>query len=198
MEEFRDMGDAVLADPRGQKQLPIAGVRLNQAFNNALDMETFEGGVAPHLAGFPRRNHVPTMTMDDDGSTSSWPWQDERRREEVEWDVVPRQVKFPRHEQRDEDLGSGNATWQDQIPGLCISPDEQEQACSTADVEPRSQTPDVAINSVAPRFPPIKHPLYNQNAMASGYYPQEVLTKVGARARLMAAPKVAYRMCCGI
>ena len=222
MEEFRDMGNAVLADPRGQKQLPIAGVRLNQAFSNALDIETFEGGINLRLAEFRRRNHVPTMTMDDDGSklvdawvaerqvqafndalgmnsctTSSWSRQDKWRHEEVEWDV-PRQVKFPRHDQRDEDLGSGNATWQGQTPGLCISPEVQEKACKAADMEPRSQTPDVAVNSVALRLPPIKHPLYNQNAMASGYYPQEVLTKVGAGAKLMAAPKVAYHMYCGI
>jgi hypothetical protein len=30
------MGDAVLADPQGQKQLPVDCVRLNEVFNNAL------------------------------------------------------------------------------------------------------------------------------------------------------------------
>ena len=40
------MGDAVLADPQG-KRLLVAGVRLNQAFNDALDIETFECSVAP-------------------------------------------------------------------------------------------------------------------------------------------------------
>jgi hypothetical protein len=34
------MGNAVLADPRGQTRLPVAGVRLGEAFNNALEMET--------------------------------------------------------------------------------------------------------------------------------------------------------------
>jgi hypothetical protein len=33
------MGDAVLADPQGQKRLPIDGVRLNKAFSNALDTD---------------------------------------------------------------------------------------------------------------------------------------------------------------
>ena len=53
------MGDPVLADPQGQKQLSVAGVCLYETFNNALDMETtslwaeprrldeIESGVAP-------------------------------------------------------------------------------------------------------------------------------------------------------
>ena len=34
------MGNAVLVDPQGQTRLPVTGVRLSEAFNNALDMET--------------------------------------------------------------------------------------------------------------------------------------------------------------
>jgi len=52
------MGNAVLADPQGQTQLPVTGVRLSEVFNNALDVETtalwsetrrqeIQSGVAP-------------------------------------------------------------------------------------------------------------------------------------------------------
>ena len=34
------MGNAVLVDPQGQTRLPVTGVHLSEAFNNALDMET--------------------------------------------------------------------------------------------------------------------------------------------------------------
>jgi hypothetical protein len=65
------MGDAMLADPQGQKRLPVAGVYLNQAFDNALDTEAtllcseprtregMESAVAQHpgltIAGRPVR-----------------------------------------------------------------------------------------------------------------------------------------------
>ena len=202
------MGDVVLADPQG-KQLLFAGVRLNQAFNYALDMETFEYGVAPRPVKFPRRNHIPTVTIHDVSkvvdtwmaerhvhafndnfginscTTSSWPRQNRRR------DVVPRQVNFPRHEQRDEDLRLGNANWWGQTPGRCISQDEQ-LACIAAVAESKSQTLGVAVNSVTLHLPLIKHPSYNQSAMASGCYPQDALIEASAGTNLMVAPKVAY------
>jgi hypothetical protein len=56
------MGDAVLADPRGLRQLPV---RLNEEFNNALDMETFESDSAPHPVESPKENRVLSMSMDD-------------------------------------------------------------------------------------------------------------------------------------
>ena len=206
------MGDVVLADPQG-KQLLVAGVRLNQAFNDALDIETFEYGVAPRPVGFPRRNHVPTVITHDMSklvdawmaerhvqafndtfgmnscATSSWP----KRR-----DVVPRQEKCPRHEQRDENLRLGNANWRGQTPGRCISQDERELACSAAVAESGSQTLGVAVNSVALHLPLIKHSSYNQSATASGCYTQEVLTEVSPGTDMMVARKVAYSMCCGI
>ena len=65
MEGLYDMGDAVLADPQRQKQLPVGGVHLNQAFNKFLDMVTFEGGVPLRPVEFPSWNHVPIMSTDD-------------------------------------------------------------------------------------------------------------------------------------
>ena len=59
MEELCHMGDVVLADPQG-KQLLVAGVRLNQAFHDALDIETFEYGVA-------------RAQLDSQGGTTSQP-----------------------------------------------------------------------------------------------------------------------------
>jgi hypothetical protein len=68
MEQLCGMGDAVLDDPQGQKQFLVDSVRLNEAFNNALDMnatslwqeprwpEEIESGVAPRLVEFPRQN----------------------------------------------------------------------------------------------------------------------------------------------
>ena len=207
MEGVYDMGNAMPSDPQRQRQLPVYGVRLNQAFNSFLDMETFEGGVAPRPVKPPNWNHVPTMSMDDGPklvealmterqvqafddtlgmnlcTTSSW----------------PRQVKSPRYEQMGEDSGLGNTNWQGQSPGRCTPRDEQELACRAADVEPGSQTLGVAVNSVALQLPLIKHPSYNQSAMASGCYPRDVLTEESAGTNLMVAPKVAYGiMCCGI
>lgn len=155
------------------------------------------------------------------GTTSIWPKQSEQGYEELE-QVTPHQVKFLGHKQMDENLG--NADWQGQTPlatgiwhdealnisqhhvitpGWCISQGEQELACRAAAVTEReSQTPGIAINSVAQSLPLVNQPLHNQSATASGCYQQEVLTMVSARAKLMAARndrgKVAYSICCGI
>jgi hypothetical protein len=44
----RGMGDAVLADPQGQTQLPpVAGFGLSEAFKNALEMETTSPWLEP-------------------------------------------------------------------------------------------------------------------------------------------------------
>ena len=107
----------MLADPQ-VKHLLVAGVCLNQAFNDALDIKTFECGAAPRPVGFPRRNHDPTVTTHDMSklpdawmaerhvqafndtfgidscTTSSWPQQDKRRYEEVRLDMVPRKVVY--------------------------------------------------------------------------------------------------------
>jgi hypothetical protein len=58
------MGNEVLADPQDQKRLPVAGVHLNEAFNKVLD-ETFASGVARRPVEFPRKSHVPSMSLDD-------------------------------------------------------------------------------------------------------------------------------------
>jgi hypothetical protein len=70
IEQLCGMGDAVLADPRGQTRLPVAGVRLSEAFNNALDLET----------------------------TSPWP--EPRRLEEMERGVAPRPGWTPQEQAR--------------------------------------------------------------------------------------------------
>ena len=222
------MMDAVPSDLQDQKRLPIAGVRLNQAFNIALDMETLENAsdVDPRPVEFPGQNHLPSMSMDDvlrlvdariaeqqdrafsntlgmnSSTTSSWPQQNKRRHEEVRRDSALYQVKFPRHEQSYEDLGSGNTHLQGQTPldaldiaphheitpGRCVSQDNRELAWKGAVAEPgRSQTPGVTVNGVALRLPLIKHPSYDQSAMASGCYPMEVLIEVSAGTKPMAA-----------
>ena len=60
MEQLCGIGNVVLADPQGQILMPVAGVRLNETFNKALDTETtalspdpqmrveIEGAVAQH------------------------------------------------------------------------------------------------------------------------------------------------------
>jgi hypothetical protein len=72
------------------------------------------------------------------------------------------------------------------VPGWTTS---QERRAIVA--EPGSQAPGVTVNGVALRLPLIKLPWYNQNAMASGRYAQEVLTKVSAGTNLMAERKAA-------
>ena len=76
------MGNAVLADPRGQMQLPVSGVRLNEVFNSTLEVETtspwpeprslegMESGVAPRQLKRARRaavavpgSQVPGVTI---------------------------------------------------------------------------------------------------------------------------------------
>ena len=71
------MGDAVLADPQGQNWLPLNGVRLNEAFNTALEIETaplwpeprwpegVESAVAPRPVEYYSRQNVLPMSMDD-------------------------------------------------------------------------------------------------------------------------------------
>ena len=217
------MGDAVLADLQG-KRLLVAGVCLNQAFNDALDRETFECGVASRPAELLKRNHVPTVTThgmsklpdasmaerhvqafnDTFGigscTTSSWPQQHKRRYEEIRWDRVPRLVRSPRHEQRDKDSGLrlGNANWRGQTPRRYIFQDEREGACTAAVAESGSQTLGVAVSSVALRLPLIKHPSCNQSATAPGCYTQGVLTEVSAGPNITVTRKVAYSMSCGI
>ena len=216
----------MLADQQDQLQLPI-GVRLNQAFDIALDMETLEGAsdVAPRPVELPRGNHLPSMSLDNvlrlvdariaeqldrafsdtlginPSTTFSWPQRNKRWYDEVEQDSTPGQVKVPGHEQSYEDLGSRNAQWQGQTPlgalniaphhgitpGRCIPQDDRELACKGTVAElGRSQTPGVAVNGVALRLPLIKHPSYDQSAMASGCDPMEVLTKVSAGTKPMA------------
>jgi hypothetical protein len=156
------------------------------------------------------------------GTTYSRPDRNKRKYEEVERDVAPRQVKCPRHEQRNEDLGSGNpflADWQGQThlatdvwhngahniaprheitPGRCISQGEQELACRAAVAEPGSQTPGVAVNGVALRHPHLKLPLDNHGATASGSHLKKILNEVSAGTNLMAACKAAYCIYYGI
>jgi len=175
----------------------------------------------PQPVEFPRQN-VPPMSMDDglklaeawmaeqqvrefnnalvidSSTTSSSPERNKRKYEEVECGVAPCQVKFPRHEQRNENMGSGNgflANWWGQTPlatgvwhngahsiapnhedtpGRCIS---QELACRVAVAEPGSQTPGVAVNSVALRLPHLELPSDNHGATASGSHSKKILNE---------------------
>jgi hypothetical protein len=224
------MSDAVLADPQGQRQLPFDSVRLN---DYALDVdaasvwpdprwpEGIEIGVARQEF---RRQGVQPMSMDHGlklvdawvAERQAWPSNDalgisseperKKRRFEVECDVAPRQVKFQRHEQRNEDLESDNAFlagWQGHSPSTTgiwdggahdIAPyhettpaQEQQLECRAAVVEPGSQAPGVAVNGVALRLPHIKLPSDAQDATASGSPLQKILNEVSAGANLMAA-----------
>jgi hypothetical protein len=204
--------------------------------------EEIESRVTLRPVRLPRQD-IPSMSMDngvnlidawmaehrvrefndalviDSSTTSSSPERNKRKHEEVECDVAPRQVKFPRHEQRNENLGSGNgflANWSSQTPlatgvwhngahniapnhentpGRCIS---QELACRAAVTEPGSQTPGVTVNSVALRHPHIKLPSDNHGATASGSHSKKILHEVSAGTNLMAACKAAYCICYGI
>ncbi len=212
------MGDAVLADLHGQKRIPIDGVRLNEAFNNALDTDTTSSWPEPRLpeeigsvvlrladAWIAERE---VQAFDDPlrVGTNSGSKQHKQRHEDVEeWDVAPRQVKFPRNNQRNEDLGSENAflaNWQGQTPSAAgvrnngagniaprneITPGRrvsQELACRVAVVESGSQTPGVAVNSVALRLPHLKLPSDNQGATASGSHLQKISNEVSAGTNL--------------
>jgi hypothetical protein len=228
------MGDAVLADPRGLRQLPV---RLNEEFNNALDMETFESDSAPHPVESPKENRVLSMSMDD-GMDDGLKWidawttaQEDRAFDDALGFNSATISSWP--EQNNQALGSetgflhgGNNAWmagrqvgafndalgldwQDQtplatgvwnngafntpghemIPGWTASQDEQQRRVIAA--EPGSQAPGDTVNGVALRLPLTKLPSYNQSAMASGYYAQEVLTKVSAGTSLMAERKAA-------
>ena len=148
----------------------------------------------------PESNDAP-------GTTESWPQRSKRRNEDVEWDVAPHRVKFPR---RNEDLGSGNpflANWQGQTPlatGIWhngahnIAPHHEELVYRAAVAEPGTQTPGVAVNGVALRHPHLKFPTDNQGAAASGSHIKKILSKVSAGTSLMAARKMAYIICCRI
>jgi hypothetical protein len=131
MEQLCEMGDAVLADPQGQKRLPIS-VRLSEAFNNALDMETaclwpksrWPEAMGNGITSQPvvsQNQNVQPLSMDD-GLKLIDAWmakRNKRKYESVERDVARPQVKFPRHERGNEYLGSGNTSlsgWQGQTP----------------------------------------------------------------------------------
>lgn len=225
--------------------MPVDSVRLNEVFDNAIGMETdslwlkprWHEEIASVVAPQPVQSttlNSQLMSMDDvlksvdawmverqvlesndsPGATSSWP----QRNGDVEWDVVQHQVKFPRHEQRNEDLGSVNpylADWQSQTPlamGVWhngahnIAPQHeitsrryisQELACRAAVAEPETQTPGVTVNGVSLRLPQCKLLAADQSATASGSCPQKVLPKVSAGTSLVTARKMAYIICCG-
>jgi hypothetical protein len=71
-------------------------------------------------------------------------------------------------------------------PGWTTRQDEQGRRVIVT--EPGSQAPGVT-NGVALRLPLLKPQSYNENAMASGSYAQEALTKVSAGTNLMAERK---------
>ena len=188
MEELCHMGDAVLADPQGI-QLLFAGVRLNQAFNDALDIETLECGVAPR----PVVDVPPVTTHDMSKSVDAW--MAERHVQAFNDTLGMNSCTTSSWPRGDKDLGNPN--WRGQTPERCISQDERELACRAAVEESGSQTLGVAVNSVILRPPLIKHPSY-QRATASGCYTREVLTEVSAGTNMMVAHKVTYSMCCGM
>ena len=183
------MGDAVLANPQG-KQLLVAGVRLNQVFNDALDIETFECGVAPRPVV-----EVPIVTTHDMSKLVD-AWTAERHVQAFNDTLGMNSCTTSSWPRGEEDLGNPN--WRGQTPERCISQDERELACRAAVEESGSQTLGVAVNSVALRLPLIKHPSYNQSVTASGCYTREVLTEVSAGTNMMVARKVTYSICCGI
>jgi hypothetical protein len=205
------MGDAVLADPRGQKQLPIDGGLIERALDmgatslwpEVRQPEGIESGVVPRPVELSTQNVRPKSMVDVMRLVDAWiaakrevrafddalginlrPERNKRRYEEAEWDVAPRQAKFPRrHEQRNEDLGPKTtflAHWQVQSP----IPQQQKLACRAAVAEPGSQTPGVAVNGVALQLPHIKLPFNNQGATASGSHTKKILYEVSAGTNL--------------
>jgi hypothetical protein len=222
------MGNAVLADPHGQKRISIEGVRLNDAFNNALDTDTISswpeprrpeeiGNVILRLAdAWIAEREVQAFDDALRVETNSSSEQHKRKHEDAEWDVAPRQVKFPRINQRNEDLRSENAFWQGQTPSAAgvrnngadnISPHNeitpgrglsQELARRVAVAEPGSQTPGVAVNGVALRLPQVILPSDDQGATASGSHPRRILNEVSAGTKLLAACQALYCICYGL
>jgi hypothetical protein len=208
MEELCEMGDAVLADPQGPKQVPVP---VNEAFNNALEMEmeTFESDTAPHPVESPKENHVPSIPMDGDA------WMAARQvpvfNDALGINTGTTTSSLP--ERNFQDLGSENgplADWQgrtplatgvwsngafnvtpdhEMVPGWTTSQDNQERRVIVA--EPGGQTPGITVNGVALRLPKLKLPLYNPSGIASGSNAQEISTKVSAGTSLMAERKAA-------
>ena len=213
------MGDATLADPVTGVRLNQASHNAlgMETFESGVSPRPVELSMQNHLQSMSMddvvrladariaeqrdRAFIDTFGMSS-GTTSLWSLQSERGYEELER-VTSHQVKFLGHKQMDEDLGWGNADWKGQTPlatgvwenglldvGRHKSRSEQEIACRVAAVTERgSETPGVAVNSVALRLPLVNQPSHNQSAKASGCYQREVLTKVSARAKLMAARK---------
>ncbi len=199
------MGDAVLADSQGLTQLRVSGARLNEAFNNALDVETSS-------------LWLPRSMQEAWASNDAWPGQNKRRLqlEDVGRDLDLRQVKFPRQEQIHERLGSQNAFLADRhvqtplatgvwnngafnfapdhlmTPGWTTPQVDRELACRAAVALPGSQTPGVAVNGEALHSPQLKLPSYDPSTVASGSNAQKILTEVSAGTNLMTARKTAY------
>ena len=195
------MADAVLADPQGQNRLPIDGVRLNEAFHNALDKDApFPSPEPPRPDEIMMPIEREVQAFDNALGIRSGSGSRKRGHEQVlEWDVAPRQAKFARHERQNEDLGSANAfltDWQGQTPSAPgdwiygaddtaqyneITPGRslsREIACRAPVAEPGSQTPGVAVNGVALCLPQLKLPSDNQGTTASGSHLQKISNEV--------------------
>jgi len=151
---------------------------VERAFNDALGINL----------GWPERNsqHLGSGTgILDDGLKMIDPWTAGRQVPAFN-DAFRINSAWP--EINNQDLGSGNgflAHWQGQTP-------EQDQGRRVTAAEPGSQAPGITVNGVALRLPQSILPSYNQSAMASGSYAQEVLPKVSAGTNLMAERKACF------
>jgi hypothetical protein len=72
------MGSAVLADPQGQTELPVAGVRLGEAFNTAFDLETtslwpepFDEGLRKYRVALPTQELARRAAVAEPGGQTS-------------------------------------------------------------------------------------------------------------------------------
>ena len=135
------MGDAILAGPRAQEQLPVACDDIDESILRLIDEWTARRqnstvSTDDGLAWMPRQQVQSFSDAVDSGTSSSQ--RNKRRHEEVESDVAPRQFKFPRQNtthvssmskddglaiidawvarHSDEDPGSRNADCQGQTP----------------------------------------------------------------------------------
>ena len=133
------MGDAILAGPQTQEQLPVACDDIDESILRLIDEWTARRqnstvSTDDGLAWMPRQQVQPFNNAVDSDTSSSQ--RNKRRHEEVESDVAPRQFKFPRQDHvpsmsmddglaiidawiarhSDEDPGSRNADCQGQTP----------------------------------------------------------------------------------
>ena len=162
------MVDAMLADP--QRHQKLSATRVADEYNNtAPEMETFESGIT-----LPESlNHSYNLSMSmESGLELLDAWMAEQRVKAfnnalgIHW-----QGQMPLVSGVWSNNSSNDTSDHEMILGWMTSQNEQERRVIVA---PRNQAPVVTANDVALRPIQDKLPLYSQNTIASGCYPQDV------------------------